>query len=107
MQVAYSRDAAARSSFAQQAAEDWRTFVAMRSRELCSGGRIVVLTMATDDVGDFGYRPLLDAIYGTLIDMIDHGLVREEEVRRMVIPTVGRYLTIPLARMTLFKAIES
>lgn len=63
--------------------------------------------MATDDVGDFGYRPLLDAIYGTLIDMINHGLVREEEVRRMVIPTVGRYLTIPLARMTLFKAIES
>jgi len=62
----------------------------MRSRELCPGGRLVVLTMATDDAGDFGYRPLLDAIYGTLTDMVVEGLLRAEELRRMAIPTFAR-----------------
>ncbi len=93
VQIAYSHDAAARSAFAQQAADDWRTFLAMRSRELRSGGRLVVMTMATDDKGDFGYQPAVDAIYGTLTDMVDHGLIRKEELRRMVIPTFGRTRT--------------
>jgi SAM dependent carboxyl methyltransferase len=90
VQIAYSRDVAARSAFARQAEEDWRTFLAMRSRELCSDGRLVVITMATDDSGDFGYRPVVNALYGTLLDMAARGLIREEEFRRMVIPTVGR-----------------
>jgi hypothetical protein len=90
VQIAYSHDAAARSAFAKQAAEDWRTFLTMRSRELCPGGRLVVLTMATDDNGDFGYRPVVDALYSTLVDMVDRGLIQEEEFRRMVIPTIGR-----------------
>ena len=54
------------------------------------GARLVVLTMAIDDSGDFGYRPVVDVLYGTLVDMVDHGLIRKEELRRMVIPTVGR-----------------
>ena len=90
VQVAYSHDAASRSAFAEQAAEDWETFLTMRSRELSPGGRLVALTMATDDNGDFGYRPIPDAIYETLINMVDRGLIRKEEFRRMVIPTVGR-----------------
>ena len=90
VQIAYSHDAAARSAFAEQAAEDWRTFLTMRSRELRPGGRLVVLTMATDESGDFGYRPVVDALYATLVDMVDRGLIRKEEFRRMVIPTVGR-----------------
>jgi hypothetical protein len=90
VQIAYSHDPAARCAFAEQAAEDWRTFLAMRSRELRSGGRLVVVTMATDDSGDFGYRPVVDALYGTLVDMVNRGFIREEELRRMVIPTVGR-----------------
>jgi len=90
VQVAYSGDPTARNAFAKQAADDWQTFLSMRSRELCPGGRLVVLTMATDDAGDFGYRPLLDAIYATLTDMVDDGLLRAEELRRMAIPTVAR-----------------
>ncbi len=66
VQVAYSHDAASRSAFAEQAAEDWRRFLTMRSRELRPGARLVVLTMATDDSGDFGYRPVVDALYETL-----------------------------------------
>jgi S-adenosylmethionine-dependent carboxyl methyltransferase len=90
VQIAYSHDSAARSAFAQQAADDWRTFLAMRSGELRPGARLVVLTMAIDDSGDFGYRPIPDAIYETLTDMVGRGLIRKEEFRRMVIPTVGR-----------------
>ena len=90
VQVAYSRDAAARSAFAEQAAEDWRRFLTMRSRELHPGARLVVLAMATDDSGDFGYRPVVAALYETLTDMVDRGLIRKEEFRRMGILTVGR-----------------
>jgi S-adenosylmethionine-dependent carboxyl methyltransferase len=90
VQIAYSHDAAACSAFAEQAAEDWRRFLAMRSYELRPGAWLVVLTMAIDDSGDFGYRPVVDALYGTLVDMVDRGLIRKEEFRRMVIPTVGR-----------------
>ena len=90
MQVAYSRDPTARNAFAKQAAEDWQEFLSMRSRELCPGGRLVVLTMATDDAGDFGYRPLLDAIFATLNATVAEGLIRVEELRRMAIPTVAR-----------------
>ena len=38
VQVAYSRDPAAREAFARQAAEDWRRFLLMRGRELRRAG---------------------------------------------------------------------
>jgi SAM dependent carboxyl methyltransferase len=90
VQVACSRDPAARAAFARQAADDWRTFLIQRGRELRPGGRLVVLTMAVDVTGSFGYQPLLEAIYAALVDMVKEGFVRSEEARRMVIPTVGR-----------------
>jgi len=90
VQVAYSHDAAALRAFAEQAAEDWRTFLAVRSREQRPGSRLVVLAMAIDDSGDFGYRPIPDIVYETLIDMVNRGLIGKEEFGRMVIPTVGR-----------------
>jgi hypothetical protein len=49
VQVAYSQDSAAREAFARQAADDWRSFLAHRGRELHPGGRLVVLTMALDE----------------------------------------------------------
>jgi S-adenosylmethionine-dependent carboxyl methyltransferase len=90
VQVAYSRDLATRLAYARQADEDWRTFLAQRGRELTPGGRLVVLTMAVDEFGNFGYRPLLEAIYGALLEMVEEGFIRSEEAKRMVIPTVGR-----------------
>ncbi|RBP18361.1 S-adenosylmethionine-dependent carboxyl methyltransferase [Roseiarcus fermentans] len=90
VQVACSRDADARVAFARQAAEDWRAFLLRRGRELRAGGRLVVLTMATDDDGRFGYAPLLDALYATLVGMAGDGFLAAEELRRMAIPTVGR-----------------
>jgi hypothetical protein len=93
VQVAYSKDPSARAAFTRQAAEDWRAFLDSRGRELAPGGRLVVMTMAFDDTGDFGYRSLVEAVYAALMDLVDEGLVRAEEARRMVIPTVGRSRT--------------
>jgi hypothetical protein len=90
VQVAYSQDPAARAAYAEQAAEDWRTFLSQRERELCPGGQLVVMTMALDEAGDFGYRPSLEAMYAALLEMVEEGFIRAEEAHRMAIPTVGR-----------------
>lgn len=90
VQVAFSRDPAARAAYARQAAEDWRAFLAARSRELRTGGRLVVLTMATDDSGDFGYRPLVEAMFSALEEMVGRGFLSVDELMRMAIPTYGR-----------------
>jgi hypothetical protein len=90
LQVAYSRDPVARAAYSRQAAEDWRTFLAHRGRELRPAGRLVVLTMALSDDGDFGYRPVLGAMYEALLGLVEEGYVSLEEARRMAIPTVGR-----------------
>jgi hypothetical protein len=90
VQVAYSQDAGVRSAFYQQAAHDWRCFVVHRADELQPGGRLVVLSMALDDRGEFGYGPCVVAIYGAVLDLVDEGFITKEEARRMVIPTVGR-----------------
>jgi hypothetical protein len=90
----------ARAAFAQQAAEDWRIFLAHCGRELCPGGKLVVLTMAVDEAGNFGYRALLEAMYAALVNMVEEGFVHAEEARRMVIPTVGRSRSDLVARFT-------
>ena len=90
VQVAYSRDANARAAFSRQAAEDWRNFLLLRERELRTGGRLVVLTMATDDDGRFGYAPALETLYAALVGMVPDGFLLADELRNMAIPTVGR-----------------
>ncbi len=90
LQVAYSRDQAACAAFATQAAEDWCAFLTHRGQELRQGGRLVVLTMAKTDAGDFGYRAVLDALMAALASLIESGLVGADEAKRMAIPTVGR-----------------
>jgi hypothetical protein len=90
IQVAYSHDAAARTAFARQADEDWRAFLLSRGRELRPGGRLVILTMASHDDGDFGFRSVIGAQYAALLELVADGFVSPEEVRRMVIPTFGR-----------------
>ena len=88
VQSAYSRDADARAAYERQAADDWRAFLAARELEPGPGGCLVVLTMATDDDGEFGYRPLLDAMYAALAAMVTDGSLHSDELRRMAIPTV-------------------
>ncbi len=88
--VAYSSHENVRDAYAKQGAHDWHEFVAFRGRELCPGGRLVVMTMALDDEGEFGYRPLLAGMVETLDELKASGLLTENEVHRMCIPTVGR-----------------
>ena len=90
VQIADSRDAAARAAFAAQAARDWRDFLSHRAAELIPGGRLLVLTMALTDEGEFGYRPVLDAMVASLEALVAAGEVRADEAARMAIPTVGR-----------------
>ena len=62
--VASSHDASAHAAFAAQADAGLAALSHARARrELRSGGRMVVLTMALTDAGDFGYRAVLAAIY--------------------------------------------
>lgn len=88
--VAYSADAHVRAAYARQAAHDWHEFVAFRGRELCPGGKLVVLTMALTDDGDFGYRPLLSAVTDALRELVAVGLISHDELHRMSLPIVGR-----------------
>ncbi|MCV7287207.1 SAM-dependent methyltransferase [Mycolicibacterium wolinskyi] len=88
--VAYSGDDHTRAAYARQAAHDWHEFVAFRGRELSPGGRLVVMTMAVGDDGDFGYRPLFDAVMDTLQELVAERVVSADEVERMTLPIVGR-----------------
>lgn len=88
--VAYSADENVKAAYAKQAAHDWHEFVAFRGRELCPGGRLVVLTTAVGDDGDFGGRPLFRCMLAELADLVAQGLVTEDEVHRMCIPMVSR-----------------
>jgi hypothetical protein len=90
LQVAYSSDEGVKAAYAKQAAFDWHEFVAFRGRELCPGGRVVVLTTAIGEDGEFGHRPLLDAVLAELADLVVQGVVTEHEVHRMCIPLVSR-----------------
>ncbi|MDT5067221.1 MAG: hypothetical protein QOK02_3376 [Mycobacterium sp.] len=88
--VSSTHDENTRTLYAKQSARDWHEFVAFRGRELSPGGRLVVMTLAIGEDGDVGYRPLLDAVMETLVEMSARNLVTEDEVRQMVIPIVGR-----------------
>jgi hypothetical protein len=88
--VAYSSDETIRAAYAKQAAHDWHEFIAFRGRELCPGARLVVMTMAVDEDGEFGYRPLLSALVDALDELAAGGLFTADELHRMCIPTVGR-----------------
>lgn len=90
LQVAYSSNDAARSAYAHQAAKDWQDFVAFRSRELTSGGKLLVLTTSVDQDGQHGYRTLLDAIRAALEGQLPAGLVHPDEMRRMTVPMFFR-----------------
>lgn len=90
IQVSYSADASVRAAHARQAARDWHEFVAFRGRELCPGGRLVVLTMGHDEGGQFGLGPVLDALMHALSELQDTGLITEYDRRGMHVPIVGR-----------------
>lgn len=109
IQVDYCTDDSVRAAYAKQAAHDWHEFVAFRGRELCPGGRLVVMTMAIGEDGEFGYRPLLSALVDALDEVAAAGLLTDDEMSRMCIPTVGRRVgdfAAPFAPSGRFEGLE-
>ncbi|WP_119268809.1 SAM-dependent methyltransferase [Taklimakanibacter deserti] len=90
--ISVSADKTVRDLYERQSAEDWRAFLAHRADELRPGGRLVVLTMALTPDGDFGYGPILAAMYDALRQAVRQGFISEAELNSMAIPTVGRGL---------------
>ncbi|WP_409371165.1 class I SAM-dependent methyltransferase [Mycolicibacterium fluoranthenivorans] len=88
--ASFSADAQVRAAHQKQAAFDWHEFVAFRGRELCPGGRAVVLTMAVSEDGEFGYRPVLQALMAELTELAARGVITDAELSRMNIPIAGR-----------------
>src|SRR5690606_29769052 len=64
--------------------------IAFRGRELCPGGRLVVMTTAVGDDGDSGFRPLMSVLLDTLDELAGAGLLTADEVARMCLPTMAR-----------------
>jgi hypothetical protein len=87
---AYSKDPVARTAYTSQAAEDWRAFLGCRARELHQGGHLIVMTPATDEKGDGGYRRMLETIRHSIACLVDEKFLSPEEARRMALPIVGR-----------------
>ncbi|MGZ4516157.1 MAG: SAM-dependent methyltransferase, partial [Mycobacterium sp.] len=69
---------------------DWLNFVTFRGRELAPDGRLVVMTIALDEDGTSGFPTLLDAMLAALRAHVRDGLLRQDEARRMTIPTFAR-----------------
>jgi hypothetical protein len=90
VQVAFSRDPAARAAYSAQATEDWQNFLTARAVELIPGGKLAIVTMSVDEDGNFGYAPLVRAIYAALLELVDGGFLTSDEGRHMAIPTVAR-----------------
>jgi hypothetical protein len=109
--IHYSRSAVAsvRAAYARQGAEDWQAFLALRGRELRPGGRLVILLVALDEDGDFGWGPLRDHLQAALTEFVAEGFVAPAEHARMVIPGVGRSradLRAPFATTGRFAGLE-
>lgn len=76
---------AVRSQFGRQAAQDWETFLALRARELRTGGRLVLLLPGFGDQGLCGFEAGMDRANLALAEMVQEGAITAEERTRMVI----------------------
>lgn len=93
-----------RKAYAEQASEDWRRFLGHRARELRPGGELIVVAVTTDETGSTGGESLMDLTNDPVLAMLEAGLIRHEEYRRMNMPAYHRTMkefTEPLRSGTL------
>jgi hypothetical protein len=88
--VAHRDTGAACATFECQAAQDWKVFLSLRSREMHPGGRLVVVLPALNDEGESGLAMLFDQANKTLAEMVNAGEIRADERERMVLGTYPR-----------------
>ncbi|HTV65480.1 MAG TPA: hypothetical protein VMD98_07750 [Bryocella sp.] len=72
-------------AFNRQLAEDWRTFLSHRAKELRPGGRLVILTPSRDDNGLHGTEALQDHANDVLAALVGEGFLSAAERERMVL----------------------
>lgn len=80
------------SVFAEQASQDWRSFLEHRACELESGACLVVLAGSADPQGRYGGEPLYEIANRVLQDLVREGRLRGQEYERMTVPTYHRTL---------------
>jgi hypothetical protein len=76
---------AVRFQIAHQAAQDWEAFLALRARELRTGGRVVLILPGFGDSGLCGFEPGMNRANIALSEMVQEGAITAEEKARMVI----------------------
>jgi hypothetical protein len=72
-----------RKVFAAQAAQDWKLFLSLRSRELRAAGRLVVVLPAVNEEGVTGFEPLFRYANSALTEIVVEGTITEDECARM------------------------
>jgi hypothetical protein len=72
-------------AFNHQLAEDWRTFLSHRARELRPGGRLVILTPSRDSNGLHGTEELQDHANDVLATLVQEDFLSVAERERMVL----------------------
>jgi len=77
-------------AFENQAAEDWKTFLALRARELRPGGRLVVVLPGVDDDGSFPLIRLFDEANNALGEMVIDGVITADQRAHMVLSAYPR-----------------
>jgi hypothetical protein len=86
-----SENETAREAVIQQAARDWRDFIAARSTELRPGARLLCL-FGADQPDKPTWDWLFGEIWGAVVDMNRAGLLDERELLRMTLPLLPRAL---------------
>jgi SAM dependent carboxyl methyltransferase len=79
-----------RAAFDRQAVEDWRLFLSLRARELRNSGRLVVALPGLSDSGRSGFEPLFNCANAVLGNLVQEGVVSDDERKRMVLGTYPR-----------------
>jgi hypothetical protein len=81
-----------RAAFDRQGAEDWESFLSLRSRELQPGGRLVVVLPGLGDDGELslGLEVLFDHANAILAEMVDRGAITADERAQMVLASYPR-----------------
>ncbi|HEY7306894.1 MAG TPA: hypothetical protein VH601_22400 [Bryobacteraceae bacterium] len=83
--VVFRSSGEVRATFERQAADDWKTFLSRRAKELRPGGRFVLLLPGVDDDGLTGFEDLFDNVNEVLMTMVEEGAIRAEERTRIVL----------------------
>ena len=79
-----------RTAFARQAAEDWETFLSIRSREMRPGARLVIVLPTTRPRGTYTFTEFMNVANAVLREMVDEGAITAAERTRMVLLSYPR-----------------